>query len=148
MASQIGKIAKAVSRKQHEESEARMVLQFEHAVAKMAQDYETRFKAETAAKHASIRYGKTAGWLWVETYKLTPFKGSAAWFSRQLCDLKCQADGGGRSESGRSTAKLFDPDKVAAVMKGGLLSVCRLYVARRSGQGTLVPTPKPLRDKK
>jgi hypothetical protein len=123
-----------------------MVLQFEHAVAKMAQDYETRFKAETAAKLVSIRRGKTSGELWVEIYKLASFKGSAAWFSRQLCDLKC--DTGERSESGGIPSKLFDPDKVAAVMKGGLLSVCHLYVARRSGQGTLFPTPKPRRDKK
>jgi hypothetical protein len=126
-----------------------MVLQFEHAIAKMAkieQDFETRFKAETAAKHALIRFGKTSGWLWVETYKLAAFKGSAAWFSGRLCDLKC--DTGERSESGGIPSKLFDPDKVAAVMKGGLLSVCRLYVARRSGQGTLFPMPKRRRDKK
>jgi hypothetical protein len=146
MASQIGGIVKAVSRKQHEESEARMVLQFEHAVAKMEQDFESRFKAETAAKLVSIRRGKTSGELWVEIYKLAAFKGSAVWFSGRLCDLKC--DTGERSESGGIPSKLFDPDKVAAVMKGGLLSVCRLYVARRSGQGTLFPMPKPRRKKK
>jgi hypothetical protein len=143
MASQIGGIVKAVSRKQHEESEARMALQFEHAVAKMEQDFESRFKAETAAKLVSIRRGKTSGELWVEIYKLPAFKGSAAWFSRQLCDLKC--DTGERSESGGIPSKLFDPDKVAAVMKGGLLSVCHLYVARRSGQASLFPTPKKRR---
>ena len=141
LASQIGGIVKAVTTKSNQEYEERLTARFALALAGVQQDFDSRFKEVMAGHHTSLRYGKTAGQIWRD-YGLEALKGAAGWFSRRLVDLNCQIDGCGKSESGGIPSKLFDPDRVAIAMKGGLLQFCRQYAQQRKGQGSLFPPKK------
>lgn len=92
---------------------------------------------EHARHQMGVRHGQTAGQI-IATYHLPRIKGMAQMLSRRLEHLDCMIEGGGRVEMGGRTAKLFDPDKVAKVMKhAGLLSECKRYAQERMGQGSL-----------
>lgn len=88
---------------------------------------------ELARQRVSVRHGKTAGQVWRE-HGFPPLKGAAPWFSNRLTELGCRIEGNGCSESGSIASKLFDPDKVASAMTGGLRGFCRQYVQQRQGQ--------------
>lgn len=120
------------------ESESRMMQQLSIAIAANRDEFDVRLREVIAGGGVSMRRGKTAGVLWKE-HGLPPLNGAAPWFSNRLCELNCQVEGGGCSESGATKAKLFDPDKVAAAMKGGLKGVCKQYVQQRGGQAHLFP---------
>jgi len=92
-----------------------------------------------AEQQISVRHGKTAGQLWKE-YNLPPkLKNASRWFGYRLAELNCQIDMGDGSQSNGIRSTLFDPDKVANSMKGGLLAYCRQYAQRRMGQTNLFP---------
>lgn len=135
----VGGVVKAISTKQHEESEARMAEYFAKAIAANKQEFDAKLKEVLSSSTTSIRHGKTAGQLWKVGYGFPALKGASPWFSRRLSELGCQVDGNGCSESGGIPSKLFDPDKVAVAMKGGLQSFCKQYVQQRGGQAPLFP---------
>jgi prophage antirepressor-like protein len=125
LASQIGGIIKSVVHKQIADA--------------LRNELPLLLHGEMARQRISGRHGRTAGQLWNDHKLPEKLKGAAPWFSRRLVDLKCQVDGGGCSESGGIPSKLFDPDKVAIAMKGGLLGFCKQYAQQRLGQAPLFP---------
>jgi len=139
LANQIGGIIKAVVKKQNEELEMRVAKGFALSLAANRDEFDMRLREVMAGGGASLRHGKTAGQLWKE-YGFPSLKGAASpWFSNRLCELNCQIEGGGCAESGGKKSKLFDPDKVALAMKGGLKGFCKQYVQQRGGQAPLFP---------
>lgn len=97
-------------------------------------------EAFLSRQQMGVRHGITAGQI-VAQYGLPKMKNLAQVLSRWL--KGCEIDGGGRGELGGKTAKLFDPDKVAARMKTGLLDHCKKYVQERQGQGNLFAIKAP-----
>ena len=123
LAKQFGGIIKSVVHKQIEEALRESLPQLIHGAI--------------AASHTGVRHGITAGQI-METYGLQKIKGGAQHLSRCLVKLACLIDGSGRAEMGTRTAKLFDPDRVAAQMKiGGMVEQYKRYVQERKGQGNL-----------
>lgn len=123
LARQIGGIMKAVVHKQIEDALRESLPQLVHGAI--------------SASHTGVRHGITAGQI-METYGLQKIKGGAQHLSRCLVKLACLIDGSGRAEMGTRTAKLFDPDRVAAQMKiGGMIEQYKKYVQERKGQGNL-----------
>jgi len=134
----MGGVVKAISTKQHEESEARMAQQFAIAIAANREEFDLKLKEVIAGGVIAIRHGKTAGQLWAD-YKLPAIKNASIWFGNRLTELACRIDGEGCSESGGVKSKLFDPDKVAVAMKNGLLGYAKQYAQQRLGQAPLFP---------
>jgi hypothetical protein len=91
--------------------------------------------ATLALREMGVRRGITAGQV-VERYRMTKIRNGDKVLSRWLCELGCQMPG--RAEMGRSTAKMFDPDKVEAQFKySGLSLRYEQYVKERKGQLSL-----------
>lgn len=93
---------------------------------------------EIARQQVCIRIGKTSGQCW-KSYGLPTkgMRGYPTWFGNRLAARGCCIDDGGRAEVGGIGSRLFNPDKVATVMKEGLLAECAEYVQFRMGQGRL-----------
>ena len=124
LAKQFGGIIKSVVHKQIEDALRESLPQLIHGAI--------------SASHTGVRHGITAGQV-METYGLQKIKGGAQHLSPCLVKLACLIDGSGRAEMGTRTAKLFDPDRVAAQMKiGGMIEQYKKYVQNRKGQGNLL----------
>lgn len=93
-------------------------------------------QSELARQQMSVRCGVTAGQVW-QLYKLDQLKNGPQKLSRLLTAFGCEIDGGGKSEQGGRTAKMFDPDKSDKAMKSGLLEHCQRYIRERTGQRQL-----------
>lgn len=93
-------------------------------------------QGELAKQQMAVRCGVTAGQVW-QLYKLDQLKNGPQKLSRLLTAFGCEIDGGGKSEQGGRTAKMFDPDKSDKAMKSGLLEHCQRYIRERTGQRQL-----------
>ena len=92
-----------------------------------------------ARQQISFRQGSTAGQVW-KRHKLPTkgLRGYPSWFGNRLSARGCCIADGGRTESGMTTSRLYDPDKCAIEMKkNGLISECNGYIQSRRGQGSL-----------
>lgn len=122
---QIGGICKAVLHKELADAIAVLVPALLHS--------------EMARHQTSLRRGHTAGQVWND-HKLPTkgLRGYPSWFGNRLSARGCCIADGGRTESGMTTSRLFDPDKCAIEMKkNGLISECNGYIQSRRGQGSL-----------
>lgn len=93
-------------------------------------------QGELAKQQMVVRCGVTAGQVW-QLHKLEQLKNGPQKLSRLLTAFGCEIDGGGKSEQGGRTAKMFDPDKSDKAMKSGLLEHCQRYIRERTGQRQL-----------
>lgn len=126
---QVGGIIKAVSQKQHEDSERRLEERFRALQA----DLDTRVHEVIAAHQVMIRRGETSGIVWnrwgLETKGM---RGYWTWFGNRLAALGCQM--AGKGEAGGKAVRLFDPDKCDAV-KAALIIECEAYISKRLKRG-------------
>lgn len=124
---QVGGMMKVVSRKQMDESIA-------DALARVLP---SMMQAEMVKAHMSVRRGLTAGECWkLHGLPTKGLRGYSKWFSHRLTEVGCLMSDG-RGELGLSTARLFDPDRVAAFMRGGFKATCERYIRERLGQKRL-----------
>jgi hypothetical protein len=98
-------------------------------------------QGELAKQQIGVRHGVTAGQVW-KLHKLDKLKNGPQTLSRLLSTFGCEIDGGGKSEQGGRTAKMFDPDKSDKAMKSGLLEHCQKYIKERAGQRQLFAVPQ------
>lgn len=122
IASQVGGIIKTVVHKQIENL--------------LSVELPRLVQSELAKQQVGVRYGVTAGQVW-KLHKLDKLKNGPQILSRLLSTFGCEIDGGGKSEQGGRTAKMFDPDKADKAMKSGLLEHCLKHIKERKGQSNL-----------
>ncbi|MDD2934719.1 MAG: KilA-N domain-containing protein [Methylotenera sp.] len=126
MMKQVGGMMKAVSRKQMDESIADALYRVLPAM----------IRAEMSGTHMSVRRGLTAGECWrIHGLPTKGLRGYAKWFSNHLTEIGCLISNG-RGELGSSATRLFDPDRVSALMRYGFKQTCERYVRERIGQKT------------
>lgn len=101
------------------------------------------FHGFMSSQQTSLIHGITAGQVW-DMHGLPKMKNAAAWLSRHLTTFGCQIEGEGRAMLGGRTAKLFNPEKSAKVMKSGLLEFCKKHADSRTGKQGSLFTLKPL----
>lgn len=92
--------------------------------------------AKIAAQAFTVRRGVTAGQVWKQ-YRLPKVKNGHLWLGNRLVEMGAQIDNEGRGELGLTTARLFDPDRVAVCMRNGLEVMARRYADERLGQQKL-----------
>lgn len=84
-----------------------------------------------------IRHGKSAGQILAMAGYRVKLKGLSAWAGNRLQTMGCRMPDNTKSESGLTTARLFDPDKALYWIDNGGRSVIDKKIEERRGQTKL-----------
>ncbi len=140
----IGGIVKKVVHGQLAEQE-KVIEEQGRALAVMAQAVNALVAVVQPSAPGKWRPGKTAGEILFAAGIVNPPKNVAKWLGNRLEAAGCRVEG--KSTSGLTYARMFDPDKSEAWLKNGGKAAVEKKIDERKGQGALVLTgraPRPV----
>jgi hypothetical protein len=92
---------------------------------------------EIANTQISDRRGLTAGECWkIQGLPTKGLRGYSNWLSQRLLEIGCCISNGPSMHASNAT-RLFDPDRVSAIMRLGFKATCEQYVRKRLGQNNI-----------